>query len=54
MLYEVILLELHEVHAIVGVVVSINGGILLCLRSYVCSFANIIWLKLENSKEVLY
>lgn len=33
MLYEVILLEFHEVHAIVGVVVSINGGILLCLRS---------------------
>jgi len=42
MLYKVILLEFHEVHAIVGVVVSFSGGILLCLRSCVCSFANII------------
>lgn len=33
MLYEVILLEFHEVHAIVGVVVSINGGILLYVRA---------------------
>jgi len=42
MLYEVILLEFHEVHAIVGVVVSINGGIFIMLKILHMQFCNII------------